>query len=176
MLLSVVLGSALVVLVSLAWQAAAGRASMGAVSGRFVGIAFADSVLISIVYAATVIAPRYASSAEVGLVHPLEAILGPVWVYIGIGEAPSRWTIIGGALLIGSLVGHEVWGCQSEARSSKRAAAATATGRAELMFASVFPPEDTGIPVAELRVVANGEGPTRRAEHVELEGCVPKIR
>ena len=176
MLLSVVLGSALVVLVSLAWQAAAGRASMGAVSGRFLGIAFADSILISIVYAATVIAPRYASSAEVGLVHPLEAILGPVWVYIGIGEAPSRWTIIGGALLIGSLVGHEVWGCQSEARSSKRAAAATATGRAELKFASDSPPEDTGIPVAELRVVANGEGPTRRAEHVELEGCVPKIR
>ena len=173
MLLSVVLGSALVVLVSLAWQAAAGRASMGAVSGRFVGIAFADSILISIVYAATVIAPRYASSAEVGLVHPLEAILGPVWVYIGIGEAPSRWTIIGGALLIGSLVGHEIWGCQSEARSSKRAAAATATatGRAELMLASGSPPEDTGVPVAELRVVANGEGPTRREEHVELEGC-----
>lgn len=130
---------------------------MGAVSGRFVGIAFADSILISIVYAATVIAPRYASSAEVGLVHPLEAILGPVWVYVGIGEAPSRWTIIGGALLIGSLVGHEVWGCQSEARSSKRAAAGTSQA------------EGTGIPVAELRVVASGEGSIRREEEVDLK-------
>ena len=157
MLLSVVLGSALVVLVSLAWQAAAGRASMGAVSARFVGIAFADSILISIVYAATVIAPRYASSAEVGLVHPLEAILGPVWVYVGIGEAPSRWTIIGGALLIGSLVGHEVWGCQSEARSSKRAAAAT--GRAAMLVSTDA--EGTDMPVAELCVVANGDGSTR---------------
>ena len=36
------------------------------------------------------------------------------------------------------------------------------------------PPEDTGIPVAELRVAANGEGPSRREEHLELEG-VPKI-
>jgi drug/metabolite transporter (DMT)-like permease len=158
MLLSVVLGSALVVLVSLAWQAAAGRASMGAVSTRFVGIAFADSTLISIVYAATVIAPRYASSAEVGLVHPLEAILGPVWVYVGIGEAPSRWTIIGGALLIGSLIGHEVWGCQSEARSGKRAAARDIAIRA-----------GTGLPVAELRVVASGEGSIRREKEVYLK-------
>ena len=127
MLLSGVLGSALVVLASLAWQAAAGRASMGAVSGRFVGLAFANSILLSIVNAATVTAPRYASSAEVGLVTPLEAILGPIWVYIGVGETPSKWTIMGGALLVGSLIGHEVWGYRSEAHSSKRAAAATAT-------------------------------------------------
>ena len=87
-------------------------------------------MLIAIVFTATVTAPRYASSAEVGLVHPLEAVLGPVWVYLGIGEAPSRWTIIGGALLIGTLVGHEVWGCQSEARtSSKRPAAAPGTSQ-----------------------------------------------
>ena len=131
MLLSVVLGSALVVLVSLAWQAAAGRASMGAVSGRFVGLAFTNSILLSIVNAATVTAPRYASSAEVGLVTPLEAILGPIWVYIGIGETPSKWTIMGGALLVGSLTGHEVWGYRSEAHSSKQAAAAAATATTE---------------------------------------------
>ena len=35
------------------------------------------------------------------------------------------------------------------------------------------PPEDIGIPVAELRVAANGEGPSRREEHVELEGPGP---
>ena len=124
MLLSGVLGSALVVLASLAWQAAAGRASMGAVSGRFVGLAFANSILLCLVNAATVTAPRYASSAEVGMVTPLEAVLGPIWVYIGVGETPSKWTIMGGALLVGSLIGHEVWGCRSEAHSSKPAAAA----------------------------------------------------
>ena len=161
MLLSVVLGSALVVLLSLAWQAAAGRASMGAVSARFVGIALADSMLIAIVFTATVIAPRYASSAEVGLVHPLEAVLGPVWVYLGIGEAPSKWTIIGGALLIGSLVGHEVWGCQSEARtSSKRPAAAPGTSQV-----SQLESEGIGTSVAELCVdVTSGAGSIRRDE------------
>ena len=161
MLLSVVLGSALVVLLSLAWQAAAGRASMGAVSARFVGIALADSMLIAIVFTATVIAPRYASSAEVGLVHPLEAVLGPVWVYLGIGEAPSRWTIIGGALLIGTLVGHEVWGCQSEARtSSKRPAAAPGTSQV-----SQLESEGTGTSVAELCVdVTSGASSIRSEE------------
>lgn len=160
MLLSVVLGSALVVLLSLAWQAAAGRASMGAVSARFVGIALADSMLIAIVFTATVTAPRYASSAEVGLVHPLEAVLGPVWVYLGIGEAPSRWTIIGGALLIGSLVGHEVWGCQSEARTSSKRPAAAGTSQV-----SQLESEGTGTSVAELCVdVTSGAGSIRREE------------
>ena len=160
MLLSVVLGSALVVLLSLAWQAAAGRASMGAVSARFVGIALADSMLIAIVFTATVIAPRYASSAEVGLVHPLEAVLGPVWVYLGIGEAPSKWTIIGGALLIGSLVGHEVWGCQSEARTSSKRPAAAGTSQV-----SQLESEGTGLSAAELHVeVTSGAGSMRWEE------------
>ena len=46
-----------------------------------------------------------------GLLGPLEAILGPLWVYAGVGEAPSKWTLLGGAILISSLVAHEVAGC-----------------------------------------------------------------
>ena len=61
---------------------------------------------------ATVLAPRYASTAEVGLINPLEAVFGPMFVFLAVGEAPSRWTLIGGALLIVSLVGHELWGCR----------------------------------------------------------------
>ena len=58
------------------------------------------------------LAPRYASSAEVGLLNPLEAVFGPIFVYAAVGEAPSRWTLIGGALLMSTLIGHEVWDCR----------------------------------------------------------------
>lgn len=61
---------------------------------------------------ATVLAPRYASSAEVGLLNPLEAVLGPIFVYAAVGESPSRWTLFGGALLMTTLIGHEVWDCR----------------------------------------------------------------
>jgi drug/metabolite transporter (DMT)-like permease len=33
----------------------------------------------------------------------LETILGPIWVWWGTGEAPSRAMLIGGAIVIGSL-------------------------------------------------------------------------
>ena len=68
-------------------------------------LALADGICICIVYVATVLAPRYASSAEVALLNPLEAVLGPLWVYLGVGEAPSRYTLLGGALLIVSILG-----------------------------------------------------------------------
>ena len=125
MLTTIVLGSSLVVLFSLIWQAAASRPSMGNVTWRFLGLALADSICVCIVYVATVLAPRYASSAEVGLLNPLEAVFGPVFVYAAVGEAPSRWTLIGGALLIISLIGHEVWGFyhgKSAVSSPKQAA------------------------------------------------------
>jgi drug/metabolite transporter (DMT)-like permease len=70
MLASVLVGSAAVVLLSLVWQAASGRPSMGTVSMPFVALALADGACICVVYAATVIAPRYASSAEVSVLCP----------------------------------------------------------------------------------------------------------
>ena len=35
-------------------------------------------------------------------------MLGPVWVFLGVGEAPSIWTLLGGPLLLAILAAHEV--------------------------------------------------------------------
>ncbi len=50
-----------------------------------------------------IIAARHLAAAEVTLFMLLEFALGPVWVWIFVGEAPSRWTLLGGTLVIASV-------------------------------------------------------------------------
>lgn len=45
-------------------------------------------------------ASRHLAAAEVTLFMLLEFALGPVWVWLVVNEQPSRWTIIGGILII----------------------------------------------------------------------------
>ncbi|MGI9310903.1 MAG: DMT family transporter [bacterium] len=45
-------------------------------------------------------ASRHLAAAEVTLFLLLEFALGPLWVWLAINEQPSRWTLIGGALII----------------------------------------------------------------------------
>ena len=50
-----------------------------------------------------VIAARHLAAAEVTLFMLLEFALGPLWVWLFIGEKPSRWALMGGAVVIGSV-------------------------------------------------------------------------
>lgn len=52
--------------------------------------------------------PKYISSAEVGLVLLLETVLGPVWVWLVIAEMPALTTLIGGAVVLATLIAHSV--------------------------------------------------------------------
>ena len=62
---------------------------------------------------ALVIAPRSLQSAEVALVLLAETILGPLCVWLVFGDAPGAWTLAGGALLLLTLVGHELAGMRA---------------------------------------------------------------
>ena len=55
-----------------------------------------------------VLAARDLSAAEIGLLSLLEVILGPLWVWLGVGERPSDLALIGGAVVIGALVANEM--------------------------------------------------------------------
>jgi drug/metabolite transporter (DMT)-like permease len=50
-----------------------------------------------------IVASRHLVAAEVTLFMLLEFALGPVWVWLFIDEVPTRWTVIGGVLVIGSV-------------------------------------------------------------------------
>jgi drug/metabolite transporter (DMT)-like permease len=53
--------------------------------------------------------PRYIPAAEVGLLLLLESILGPVWVWMALGEAPGNNTLVGGAIVLSTLAINTVW-------------------------------------------------------------------
>jgi drug/metabolite transporter (DMT)-like permease len=43
-------------------------------------------------------------AAQVGLITLLEIVLGPIWVWIALGERPDTATLIGGAIVIAAIV------------------------------------------------------------------------
>jgi drug/metabolite transporter (DMT)-like permease len=58
------------------------------------------------------LAVRHLSAAEIGLLSLLETTLGPVWVWLGIGERPSDPALFGGVMVITSLLANEIAGMQ----------------------------------------------------------------
>jgi drug/metabolite transporter (DMT)-like permease len=48
-------------------------------------------------------ASRHLAAAEVTLIMLVEFALGPIWVWLFIGEVPTRWTILGGGLIISAV-------------------------------------------------------------------------
>jgi drug/metabolite transporter (DMT)-like permease len=64
---------------------------------------------------------RYLPPAEVGLLNLVETVLGPLWVWLAIGERPSTVAFAAGSVVIAALVGHS-W---LALRQARRGAAAT---------------------------------------------------
>ncbi len=92
---SVVFGSLL--MTAYAWM----QGSVALVTAaQFSYIAIIGIILVPLAFLCLTIAPRLTSSAEVQLVFLLEAILGPLWVWIVIDETPPINTIIGGSILL----------------------------------------------------------------------------
>ncbi len=55
---------------------------------------------------------RYLPAAELTLLSLTEVILGPIWVWLGVGEVPSFWTLVGGMIMLAAVVWralYEVW-------------------------------------------------------------------
>jgi DME family drug/metabolite transporter len=59
-------------------------------------------------------ASRYVPAAELILLALTEVILGPVWVWVGMGEIPSGLTLAGGFIVLGAIVVNAVTGLQRE--------------------------------------------------------------
>ncbi len=55
-------------------------------------------------YALLTLAPRHLSAPEVSLTMLLETVLGPFWVWLVINERPSTATLIGGLLILTTMV------------------------------------------------------------------------
>ena len=78
-----------------------------AAASEFWGLIFVDAACVAVMLVCLTLAPRSLSGAEVSLITLLETVLGPVMVFVALGEAPAVWTAAGGALLLCTLVLHE---------------------------------------------------------------------
>jgi drug/metabolite transporter (DMT)-like permease len=55
-----------------------------------------------------VLVSRTLTSPEIALLALLEVVLGPLWAWLGAGEAPGTATLAGGAIVLAALAGNEL--------------------------------------------------------------------
>ncbi len=63
-------------------------------------------IILPLSFTFLLIAPRYTSSAIVSLIMLLEMVIGPFWVWYGVGEKPSLLMIFGSLLVVIVIIFH----------------------------------------------------------------------
>src|SRR6266567_3746989 len=109
---SAIYGNLLVVLICA--PAFFGALRRGISPEDFGRIAYLGIVQIGFAYLLFTLAmARGVRSLDAGIIGYVEPVLNPIWVFLFIGERPSGWAIIGGAIIIASVIAHML----SEART-----------------------------------------------------------
>lgn len=93
---SIILGNALAGLIGLPWlvQAPALPAS------GWVALIVLGVVQLGLAYKLYALAIRHVTALEAVLITAIEPILNPIWVFLVVREAPSRWAVIGGTVVL----------------------------------------------------------------------------
>ena len=68
------------------------------------------TVQIGFQYILITLAARFVPVAEITLLMLLEVVAAPIWVWIGVGEAPAYLTLAGGTIVLIAVVVQAVWG------------------------------------------------------------------
>ena len=111
---SVIYGNLLLVVVA-ALVIASNPASLGAIlhagARDLAAVAYLGVVQIGVAYTLfTLGMARGVRSLDAGIVGYIEPVLNPVWVFLFLGERPSKWAIMGGAIIIAAVVFHTIHG------------------------------------------------------------------
>jgi drug/metabolite transporter (DMT)-like permease len=80
-------------------------------------LAFLGTFQLGLGFCLFVTGSRHLPSAQSGLITLLEAVLGPFWVWIFLGELPSQGGFIGGVIVVTSLVTHTIYTSQQMDRT-----------------------------------------------------------
>ncbi|MBB3064964.1 MULTISPECIES: DMT family transporter [Limibacillus] len=85
-------------------------ASPFAVNGTQLGmILVLGMFVLPVAFGLITLGPRSIPAPEVALLLLLETVLGPFWVWWGIGETPPTATFIGGAVILSAVGLHALW-------------------------------------------------------------------
>jgi len=84
-------------------------AGSGVLQGTVWPIAVSGLILLPVSFFALSYASRFTQASNVSLMLLLETVLGPVIVWVGVGEAPTRAMLLGGAIVVGSIATYLVY-------------------------------------------------------------------
>jgi drug/metabolite transporter (DMT)-like permease len=88
-------------------------------------VAYLGVVQIGVAYTLLTLGiARGVKSLDAGIIGYIEPVLNPVWVFLFLGEQPSRWALAGGSIIIAAVVIHTIW----SARAKKSVPPAVASG------------------------------------------------
>jgi drug/metabolite transporter (DMT)-like permease len=113
---SVIYGNILAVILTAPWGLAAipHMTMHDAQSVAYLGV-----VQIGIAYTLfTVAMARGVRSLDAGIVCYVEPVLNPLWVFLVIGEQPSRWALLGGAIIIAAVISHMLLDARHKRRTN----------------------------------------------------------
>ncbi|MGH9943069.1 MAG: DMT family transporter [Pyrinomonadaceae bacterium] len=80
---------------------------------NFLLVAYLGVVQIGIAYALlTLGVARGVKSIDAGIVGYIEPVLNPIWVFLALGERPSRYALAGGAIIIAAVAAHSIYKAQ----------------------------------------------------------------
>jgi drug/metabolite transporter (DMT)-like permease len=101
---SVIYGNALAVIITLPW----GFATLSSITGHdLIGVAYLGVVQLGISYSLfTTAMARGVRSLDAGIVCYVEPVLNPVWVFLVLGERPSTWALLGGSIILATVICH----------------------------------------------------------------------
>lgn len=116
---SVIYGNVLAVVITAPW----GLAAIGDMNLHdTLSVIYLGVVQLGIAYTLfTVAMARGVRSLDAGIICFIEPVLNPVWVFLVLGEQPSRWALLGGAIIVTAVIVHMLLG----ARLKKAARATT---------------------------------------------------
>ena len=78
-------------------------------SSQWVYLIVGAGFVLPVALALLTLGPRYIPAPEAAMLTLLETVLGPLWVWVVINEQPDVNTIIGGAIVVGTLLLHALW-------------------------------------------------------------------
>jgi drug/metabolite transporter (DMT)-like permease len=80
----------------------------------FAVVAFLGIVQMGVAYILFVRGLSVVPAAEASLLGMLEPTFNPLWAFLGLGERPSGWALLGGAVVLGAVAGRTIWGARKE--------------------------------------------------------------
>ncbi|MDQ3906864.1 MAG: DMT family transporter [Acidobacteriota bacterium] len=114
---SVIYGSVLLFLVTLPALVAVAH-KLGA--RNVAVVAYLGVVQIGVAYTLLTLGiARGVRGLDAGIIGYVEPVLNPVWVFLVLGERPSRWAILGGAIIVASVAAHTLWKARARGLNAK---------------------------------------------------------